>query len=658
MKVVIDIEGNALEDPTEIWLIVCKDIETGERTIFRNLTKDKLENDRFRDYCNRVSYFIGHNLLGYDGPVMERLLGLQTPAIREHGVDTLIVSRLVAYSRDGGHSVEQYGSEFGYPKLPNSSISFFSRWSQELEDYCVRDVDITELIYRHYLPIIEDSAWKKAIRLEHSFQLVVNSIHDNGFAFNVDKARTLLNKVTGELHELDTKILGAFPPREVLIREFTPKATKFGTISRTSVPRPLWENIATYEIGRTYRYTRSVEFNPASHKQVIEVLHEAGWQPTDRTKAHIEWERELQRAGSSRGSFNSEVEGLSADDVAKRTDHLRKYGWKINENNLGTLPEAAPLGARLLARRILLESRRRTLTEWVALCREDGRIHGRFYGIGAWTHRMAHQQPNTANIPNEFELSGKKKLLGKEMRQLWCAPKRRLLVGVDAEGIQLRIFAHYIDDKEFTNALVNGRKDDKTDPHSLNQKILGNICKSRAAAKRFIFAYLLGAGVGKLAEILESDKSGAQEALDRLIERYAGLAKLKKTTIPADARRGYFIGLDGRRCRIPADEESSRRHLVMSGYLQNGEAVCMKAATLKWWQRLEDFDAKLVNFVHDEWQVECPNNVDIALQIAKMMADSLREVGEELKLKCPLAGSYWNDDHKDYTVGTNWYQTH
>jgi len=48
----------------------------------------------------------------------------------------------------------------------------------------------------------------------------------------------------------------------------------------------------------------------------------------------------------------------------------------------------------------------------------------------------------------------------------------------------------------------------------------------------------------------------------------------------------------------------------------------------------------------------------VALRIAKMQADSLRIVGEELGLHCPLAGSYWNDDLKDYTIHTNWSKTH
>jgi DNA polymerase-1 len=271
---------------------------------------------------------------------------------------------------------------------------------------------------------------------------------------------------------------------------------------------------------------------------------------------------------------------------------------------------------------------------------------------------MAHQNPNTANIPNEFDTAGKKKLYGKELRALWCAPKNRLLVGVDAEGIQLRIFAHYINEPEFTEALVNGKKEDKSDPHSLNQSILGPVCKSRAAAKRYIYALLLGAGQGKLREILDCDERAASEAYDRLLSRYTGFAHLKETVIPRDAKRGWFVGLDGRRVRILGETEGTRRHLSMSGYLQNGEAVVMKMATLRWLPAVTELGGLLVNFVHDEWQTEVPNNMKVALQVAELQADSLRVVGEELGLLCPLAGSYWNDDHKIYTIHKNWSMTH
>lgn len=651
MRIILDIETNRLIRPDKIWVICCKDIDTGGYYTFRNVTDDDVERTRFLDFYSNIDYLIGHNLLGFDFPVLENLLGITREVGARTCCDTLIVSKLADYPRKG-HSVEDYGLEFGYEKIKYYD---FSKYSTDLETYCRRDVDITHRIYSKYRQYINKPEHADSIDLEHRFQLVVNQLHDNGFSFNTKKAEGLLERVTKELEELDEKILEAFPPRLKLIREVTPKETKHGTISLTSIPKALREDIHLFTVGAPFSYLSLSDFNPSSHTQIVKVLNGAGWSPVDKTQTHIDTERELSKLKYIKKDVAVDIR---VQELYTRLQELRIKGWKVNEANLETLPPSAPLAARLLAKRILLESRRRTLTEWLGLVSSSGRIHGKFYAIGAWPHRMSHQNPNTANIPNEFDTAGKKKLYGKELRSLWCAPKNRLLVGVDAEGIQLRIFAHYIDDPEFTRSLVEGKKDDKSDPHNLNQRILGDVCKSRSAAKRYIYALLLGAGQGKLQEILGCDAPSATEAYERLLRRYEGFAYLREKVIPADAKRGWFTGLDGRLVRIPGDTVGNRRHLCMSGYLQNGEAVVMKRATLLWQDKLKLYDAKLVNFVHDEWQTECPNDIEKALAIARMQADSLRIVGEQLNLKCPLAGSYWNDDDKDYTIATNWSKTH
>lgn len=661
MRIVIDIEANGLYNPTKIWCVVCKDIDTGQYTIFRNLEDD---NERISccDFLSRCSLLVGHNYLGYDGIHLQRIAG--HPLDVDKVLDTLIISKLVDYPRPA-HSIEDYGIEFGFEKI---KFDDFSHYSKDMELYCIRDVDICERIYNKYLRYISQPDHNRSIRMEHEFALVTEQLHDNGFAFDKEKAEKLLGKVTEELKGLDDQILEAFPPRLKLIREVTPRSTKHGTISLSSIPKTLRQDIADMCVDAPFSYCVWTTFNPSSHSQIIRVLNEAEWRPVDKTDTH----KDTERAVNQLKHRPRDKEGQKLlDDLFSKLEKLRSTGWKVNENNLETLPPSAPQPTRLLAKRILLESRRRTLTEWLDLAqvtedhgdaRKGGgthyRIHGKFYGIGAWTHRMAHQNPNTANIPNEFDTAGKKKLYGKELRALWCAPKNRLLVGVDAEGIQLRIFAHYINDPEFTEALVNGKKELKTDPHSLNQSILGDVCKSRAAAKRYIYALLLGAGQGKLREILDCDESSAREAYERLLERYTGFAHLKETIIPRDAKRGWFVGLDGRRVRIPGSTDGNRRHLCMSGYLQNGEAVVMKMATLLWLKKVKELGGLLVNFVHDEWQTEVPNNMEIALRVASLQADSLRIVGEELGLLCPLAGSYWNDDHKIYTIHKNWSMTH
>lgn len=650
-RIILDIEANSLENPTIIWLIVCKDIDTGKLYVFREPSNDANARKAFKDLADQSTLVVGHNLLGYDRPAICNNLATEIPLDR--CIDTLILSRLVNYSKEGGHSLETYGREFGLGKI---EFSDWSKYSQEMEDYCVRDVEINHLILTKFERIIADPKWDRSIRTEHEFQLVVNKLHDKGFALNVSEANKLLSNVEKELGELDKEILDVFPPKLKLIREIHPKLTKYGTLNKSDFRWVDDKDLSEFNGGPFCRCEWQ-PFNPSSHKQLIEVLHQAGWSPTEKTTTHLSTERELGKL--KRTKKRSRELDIRLEECYTTLKKLGKYGWKINEENLQTLPASAPAPARTLAKRILLESRRRTLTEWLGLVHPDtGRIHGEFAGIGTWTHRMATRRPNTQNIPNEFELDGSKKLYGKELRSFWMAPKNRLLVGVDAEGIQLRIFAHYIDDEEFTYALVQGKKADKTDPHSLNQRIMGSVCKSRAAAKRFIYALLLGAGLGKLAEILECRRDEAQEALDRILGRYTGFARLKKEAIPQDARRGFFNGLDGRRVPIPADTLEGREHLCMSGYLQNGEAVIMKMATLKWINWLEDVNSYLVNMIHDEWQTETPNNMAIAVRVAEIQAESLKTVGEELCLRCPLAGSYWSDDYNDYSIGVNWSQTH
>lgn len=624
MRVVVDIECNRLYDPDKIWVIVAKDIDTEELHVFR-------EQEAFRAFSVGVSLWIGHNILGYDYPILHSLGYMDSLDVGTQVIDTLIISKMVDFSREQGHSIEAYGLDFAFPK---GTFSDWSRYSEEMEAYCVRDVEICHRIYLKYRSAIESRNWAASIDLENRFQLVCNTLHRNGFGFNATKAKSLLNQVEEKLGELDKDILEAFPPKKVLAKTLTLRYTKHGTLHRVDASTLSRYGINPLELSQygdadipLYRWE---EFNPASHKQLIEVLNSAGWRPTDKTKSHVEWSRDRNR------------------DQVKKV-HFEKYGWKINETNLLTLPASAPKAARLLASRILHESRRRTLVEWIDLVGEDGRIHGEFQGIGAWTHRMAHQKPNTANIPNEKDDQGRPKLLGGDLRQLWCAPKKRLLVGCDAEGIQLRVFAHYIDDPEFTEEVSNG------DPHTLNKRILGSICKDRQASKRFIYALLLGAGLSKLAAILECAIEEAEGGLSRILDRYRGFAELKRDVFPRDIKRGYFQGLDGR--KIPIPNVGERPHLVMSGYLQSGEAIIMKKATLLWMDLLRDTEYLLVDLIHDEWQTEASHDVHVCRHIAEMQCEALRKVGVELKMKCPLTGSF-KRKNGDETIGTNWRVTH
>ncbi len=294
----------------------------------------------------------------------------------------------------------------------------------------------------------------------------------------------------------------------------------------------------------------------------------------------------------------------------------------------------------------MLGSRLRTLTEWFKSYNEDdGKVHGRFQSIGTWTHRMSHRAPNMGNIAasKTIKYAGDKLKsmaidLGTRMRDLWrVSDDNYWLVGTDASGIQLRIFAHYVDDPALTNAVIGD------DPHEVHAGILGI---ARDDAKTFIYAFLLGAGDAKLGESVGESKKRGAELKRQFIEAYPGLTTLRESDIPRDAKRRYFEGLDGR--LVFCDNE----HLVLAGYLQNGEATIMKHANILWRKELDEqgIEYKQLNFVHDEWQTEVRGSEDVARLVGRRQTEAIKRVGEMLSLRCPLAG--------EYKIGKTWLDTH
>lgn len=336
----------------------------------------------------------------------------------------------------------------------------------------------------------------------------------------------------------------------------------------------------------------------------------------------------------------------------KRGEKFLRYGWQCSETNLNTLPDDAPEGAKNLATWLTLEGRRSSLVEWLGHVRDDGRIHGRFTHIGAWTGRMAHSAPNQANIPAAFNGEPKtaveqvKAKYDGPMRSLWRVEQGNWLVGTDAEGIQLRGLAHIMNSQAYIDAIVSGKKEDETDIHNVNKRALGLPHVTRDMAKTFIYAFLLGAGPGKVAEILKVNARQAAEAMDNFTHAIPGLHDLKTKQIPYIAKRGWFRGLDGRKVPVPSE------HKVLAGMLQSFEAVVMKHAAIRWTKeaRSAGIKFKLVTWPHDEWQTEVCGNYATAERLGEIQRQSIVDTGVNLGIVCPLAGST--------DIGSDWGQTH
>jgi DNA polymerase I-like protein with 3'-5' exonuclease and polymerase domains len=247
-----------------------------------------------------------------------------------------------------------------------------------------------------------------------------------------------------------------------------------------------------------------------------------------------------------------------------------------------------------------------------------------------------------------------------------------VLVGCDAEGLELRGLGHYMakyDGGAYADAVVNGKKENGTDVHTVNRNAAG--LNLRDSAKTFVYALIYGAGDFKLGTIVYDDLTEEQrqrflakypttkkrmaaikrlgtKRRARLMEALPALGELTEAVKAAAKGRGYLRGLDGRLLHVRAE------HSALNTLLQSAGAVVMKKAlvmlddALNLAYRCNNTVVEPVANIHDEFQIETQQ--EVADEIGKLAADCIRKAGEHFNLRCPLAGSY--------SVGSDWAGTH
>lgn len=628
MKVIIDLETDSL-DPKSIWVAVCREVDTDKVSVFKNLDSDKAEIERFKSYAKTVTLWVAHNGMDFDIPVLVRF-GLVPRVSILRTLDTLVVSRLLDYNLEGGHSLEAWGQRLKFPK---TFFKDFSQLSQEMIDYCIQDTLVTKKLYQKFLPYINSSKWQGPIRLEHDLAIICKDMQTQGFYFDIDSANKLKDSLVAEKDAIEAEFQVLFPPRLLPIKTVQYRIKKDGeeteSVKRQRELFPMVQVDGDKLV--CYNY---ISFDPASPKDRIDRMWEAGWVPFEKTKGHIQH----LRAGTKRDKT--------------KDDKFNRYGWVMSEANLNTLPPEAPEGARMLAKWVTLQGRLLILQQWLeAYNAETHRIHGRFNHIGSWTGRMSHVNPNSANIFSPFHGVAKspveevKKAYDYSLRACWSVPSGKVLVGTDAAGIQLRVLAHTIRNKAYSDAIIFGVKENETDIHNVNKKALGLSHLTRDDAKTFIYAWLLGAGIGKVAQILRCKPDEAEIAMDNFMQSIDGLYELKKELIPRYARAGGFFGIDGRFVKCDSS------HLMLAGILQNGEKVAMAAWTVQWRQmaKAAGLDFKHVNFVHDEVQVEV-NSMEDAEKLKDIQKKAMSFVNEKYNIFCPF--------DVETNIGYNWSESH
>ena len=541
----LDLESDGL-NPTRIWCVVTR--ENGVNQIH---TSPETLSEALRSSVSVV----GHNLIGYDLPVLNRLWGLSVAS--ERIIDTLVLSRLADPSKSGGHSLRNWGNELGFPKGDHNDWTCLSA---DMIKYCIRDVELTEAVHQKLTKDMECFS-SASLDLEHQVQFITNQQEKNGWTLDQQLAHELCATFKERMNVIEDDLQSKFPP---IVHERYSEKTG----------RRLKDKVETFNVG--------------SRQQIA---------------------KRLEELGAVFGKTTEKGNPIVDESVLETID----------------LPEA-----KAVSEYLMLQKRYAQVHSWLDHVNEDtGRVHGRVISNGAVTGRMTHQNPNMAQIP------ASSKPYGTECRSCWTVPSGTKLVGFAASGLELRMLAHYMDDKEFTNVLL------REDVHTRNQMAAG--LANRDQAKTFIYAFLYGAGDAKIGTIVGGSARDGAGLKERFLRNTPSLESLRERVVRASGR-GYIRGLDGRRLHVRSG------HAALNTLLQAAGAIVMKKALviLDKYAKEWELDYKFIGNIHDEVQTEVREAH--ADKFGWLGVECLKASGIEFGLRCPLDG--------EYKIGTTWAETH
>lgn len=741
-RLVFDAETDGLLDQVTVChCVVVRDFDTGQRWVFR---KNKREDTIHKLFAllDDAEEIWGHNIVAYDIPMLGLLFDWEPRArIR----DTLVLARLLfpdqkdkdfrlfeASKLDGKnigkHTLDSWGQRLGMFKGDYKAIKeaiglergyekdseemrrwVWGTWTEELEEYCVNDVEVTSLLVKM---IDSREGAPEAVYCQHRVADLMARQQENGFPFDKPRGQILAGELKIEQERLEAELAIEFPGR------FIPG-------KRMDTP-PIGRNVNGGRFPDFYALEDEEDLNAA----MDEYVPERRWYgyPQQKGKASPKWKDPL-RPRYVEGAWFTPIkwQEFKATSRPQITDRLQEMGWepededytekgnvKANDVILRRIVHKFPVAAKLadlLAIRKLMGQLADGKQAWLKVYNEEtGCIHGYVNPCGAVTTRATHAFPNLAQVPavrkkkatkadltqlanprgivrpnamfrggpvlvqwkgqrcddwhlmpdwdsdkgeeREFTvvILGLKGGWGYECRSLFTVWEGWTLVGSDLAGIELRCLAHEMakyDGGEYGRVLLEG------DIHSENQRLAG--LETRDLAKTFIYAFLYGAGDEKIGRIVSPLSSPVQQAKigKELKNKFLkGLPALNRVIrdIQRQAGRKYLTGLDGRKLFVRS------KHAALNTDLQG-----MGATIANWWllfiedklyeEGLEygwDGDFVFCAWVHDEVQIACRTGLEATVE--RICIEAAQEVGRHLKFALPVEASAGH--------GSAWCYTH
>ena len=276
------------------------------------------------------------------------------------------------------------------------------------------------------------------------------------------------------------------------------------------------------------------------------------------------------------------------------------------------------------------------------------RVHTSFNQAIASTGRLSSNKPNFQNIPIKSPIS-------KEIRKAFkVQDENNLIVSFDYSQIELRILAHFSDEKNLIEAF---NKD--IDIHSRTAALIYGLKvdevneNHRRVAKIINYSIVYGAGPYRISQELKISMKEASNIINNYFQRYPGIKSYIEKIIMDGTKNEYVYTILGRR-RNTLNLRSSNRNIVeaekraaINMPIQGSASELIKVAMNNIYKRMKDenYTGKMILQVHDELLFEIPRK-----EMEKLSKMVVEEMEKSISFKVPIK--------VDYNYGNNWYEAH
>lgn len=270
------------------------------------------------------------------------------------------------------------------------------------------------------------------------------------------------------------------------------------------------------------------------------------------------------------------------------------------------------------------------------------RIHCTFNQSVAATGRLSSQDPNLQNIPVRGKEGTAIRSCFKPQKPHWS------FLGADYSQIELRLLAHFSDDKELVHAFKAGR-----DVHIHTASLIFNIPEKdvtpeqRHAAKTVNFGIVYGQGPFGLSQQLGISMREASTFIKTYFERYPRVLEYLETCKNQARKTGFAKTLTGRQRPIPEINNknpsirAAAERLATNTPLQGTAADLIKMAMIEIDRAIQKWEGKMILQIHDELIFEIPDH-----EIPQFKALVKEKMETVMQLNVPI--------EVHIAVGKNW----